>query len=298
MNLPLPPEFLLRVRRDEPMAKHTSWRVGGPAELFFSPRDRDDLASFLRNLPLDVPVYFVGLGSNLLVRDGGLRGAVVCTHGAFTRLERKAQKRVYCGAGVPCARLARQCGTWELGPAEFWGGIPGTFGGALAMNAGSFGGETWRMVQSVEVIDRRGVTHARARDEYQVGYRHVQAPVPGEWFLGAELELDRRDPATASTVRELNEKRRRTQPLDKWSCGSVFTNPPGGHAAQLIEAAGLKGCRIGGAVVSELHANFILNEGSATAHDLEQLILHVQATVAKVHGVTLVPEVRVVGEAA
>ena len=298
MNLPLGPEFLLRVRRDEPMAKHTSWRVGGPAEAFFSPRDRDDLASFLRALPADVPVYFVGLGSNLLVRDGGLRGVVICTHGAFSRLERLAQKRVYCGAGVPCARLARQCGTWELGPAEFWGGIPGTFGGALAMNAGSFGGETWRFVQSVDVIDRRGVSRTRARGEYQVGYRHVQPPVAGEWFLGAELELDRRDPSSAATVRELNEKRRRTQPLDKWSCGSVFTNPPGGHAARLIEAAGLKGTRIGGAVVSDLHANFILTEGSATAHDLEQLILHVQSTVEQVHGIKLVPEVRIVGEAA
>jgi UDP-N-acetylmuramate dehydrogenase len=298
MNLALGPEFLLRVRRDEPMAKHTSWRVGGPADVFFTPRDRDDLASFLRNLPLEVPVYFVGLGSNLLVRDGGLRGAVVCTHGAFTRLERHAQKRVYCGAGVPCARLARQCATWDLGPAEFWGGIPGTFGGALAMNAGSFGGETWRMVQSVEVIDRRGATRTRGREEYQVGYRQVQPPVAGEWFLGAELEFDRREPGATSTVRELNERRRRTQPLDRWSCGSVFTNPPGGHAAQLIESAGLKGCRIGGAVVSELHANFILNEGSASALDLEQLIQHVQATVAKLHGVTLLPEVRIVGEAA
>jgi UDP-N-acetylmuramate dehydrogenase len=298
MNVALGPEFLQRVRLDEPMAKHTSWRVGGPAEVFFTPRDRDDLASFLRGLALDVPVYFIGLGSNLLVRDGGLRGAVVCMHGAFTRLERKAQRHVYCGAGVPCARLARQCGAWELGPAEFWGGIPGTFGGALAMNAGSFGGETWRMVKSVEVIDRQGTTRTREREEYQVGYRHVQPPVPGEWFLGAELELDRRDSGTAGTVRELNEQRRRTQPLSQWSCGSVFTNPPGGHAAQLIEAAGLKGSRVGGAVVSALHANFILNEGDASARDLEQLILHVQATVAKVHGVTLVPEVRIVGEAA
>jgi UDP-N-acetylmuramate dehydrogenase len=298
MNLLLGPEFLLRLRCEEPMAKHTSWRVGGPAEAFFSPRDREDLASFLRALPADVPVYFVGLGSNLLVRDGGLRGVVICTHGAFNRLERHAQLRVYCGAGVPCARLARQCGNWELGPAEFWGGIPGTFGGALAMNAGSFGGETWRFVQSVDVIDRRGATRTRQRDEYQVGYRHVQPPVGEEWFLGAELELERRDATSAATVRELNEKRRRTQPLDKWSCGSVFTNPPGGHAAQLIESAGLKGTRIGGAVVSDLHANFILNEGSATAHDLEQLILHVQATVEKVHGIRLVPEVRVVGEAA
>ena len=293
----LSPDFQLRVRRDEPMSKHTSWRVGGPAEVFFTPRDRDDLASFLRTLPASVPVHWVGLGSNLLVRDGGVRGVVVCTHGAFNRLERLAQKRVYCGAGVPCAKLARQCGTWDLGPAEFLVGIPGTFGGALAMNAGAYGHETWRMVSSVEVIDRRGTVRTRVRDEYEIGYRHVRGPAREEWFLGAEIELERRDPANAGSVRELNERRKRTQPLGAWSCGSVFTNPPGDHAARLIESVGLKGHRIGGAVVSSLHANFILNEGSATARDLEELILHVQAMVERMHGVRLVPEVRIVGEA-
>jgi UDP-N-acetylmuramate dehydrogenase len=291
-------DFQLRVRRDEPMSKHTSWRVGGPADIFFTPRDRDDLAAFLRQLPASVPVYFVGLGSNLLVRDGGLRGVVVCTHGAFNRLERLAQMRAYCGAGVPCARLARQCGTWDLGPAEFLVGIPGTFGGALAMNAGAYGHETWRMVASVEVIDRRGTVRTRRREEYEIGYRHVRGPAHDEWFLGAEIELERRDPANAGSVRELNERRKRTQPLGAWSCGSVFTNPPGDHAARLIESAGLKGHRIGGAVVSTMHANFIINEGSATARDLEELIVHVQSTVDRVHGVQLVPEVRIVGEAA
>jgi UDP-N-acetylmuramate dehydrogenase len=298
MMAALSPEFLQRVRRDEPMSKHTSWRVGGNADVFFTPRDRDDLAAFLRTLLPSVPVHWVGLGSNLLVRDGGVRGVVVCTHGAFSRLERLAQKRVYCGAGVPCAKLARQCGTWDLGPAEFLVGIPGTFGGALAMNAGAYGHETWRMVSSVEVIDRRGVVRTRARDEYRVGYRHVQGPANDEWFLGAEIELERRDPANAGSVRELNERRKKTQPLGSWSCGSVFTNPPGDHAARLIEAAGLKGHRIGGAVVSTMHANFIINEGDASARDLESLILHVQATVERVHGVRLVPEVRVIGEAA
>jgi len=298
MSPALSPDFQLRVRHDEPMSKHTSWRVGGPAEVFFTPRDRDDLASFLRTLDPAAPVHFVGLGSNLLVRDGGLRGIVVCTHGAFNRLERLSQKRAYCGAGVPCARLARQCGTWDLGPAEFLVGIPGTFGGALAMNAGAYGHETWRMVRSVEVIDRRGAVRTRGRDEYQVGYRHVQGPANDEWFLGAEIELDKRDPGQAGTVRELNERRKRSQPLGEWSCGSVFTNPPGDHAARLIEAAGLKGHRIGGAIVSTMHANFILNEGSATARDLEQLIVHVQSTVERMHGVRLVPEVRIVGEQA
>jgi UDP-N-acetylmuramate dehydrogenase len=296
MSLALAPEFQLRVRRDEPMSKHTSWRVGGPADLYFTPRDRLDLASFLRALPPEVPVYWVGLGSNLLVRDGGIRGAVIGTHGAFTRLDRRAQQRVYCEAGVPCTRLARQCTSWELGQAEFYSGIPGTLGGALAMNAGAYGGETWPHVRSVEVIARDGTMRTRQPGEYQVGYRHVVAPVAGEWFLAAELEFGPSDPAETSTVRTLNERRRQSQPLGEWSCGSVFTNPPGDHAARLIEAAGLKGHRIGGAVVSEKHANFILNEHTATARDLEELIMHVQQTVQRVHGITLVPEVRTIGE--
>ena len=297
MNAALTPELQLRVRRDEPMARHTSWRVGGPADMFFTPRDRHELASFLRSLPADMPVYWVGLGSNLLVRDGGIRGAVICTHGAFTRLDRSAQQRVYCEAGVPCTRLARQCGKWQLGQVEFFAGIPGTFGGALAMNAGAYGGETWNFVRSLELIDREGQVHKREAAQFKVGYRHVLGPVANEWFLAAELEFGPRDAGEVSSVRALSERRRQTQPLGEWSCGSVFTNPPGDHAARLIEAAGLKGHRIGGAVVSEKHANFILNEKSATAHDLESLIRHVQHTVQQLHGVTLVPEVRIVGEA-
>lgn len=297
MNVVLTPELQLRVRRDEPMARHTSWRVGGPADLFFTPRDRSELAGFLRSLPRDTPLYWVGLGSNLLVRDGGIRGVVICTHGAFTRLERRAQQRVYCEAGVPCTRLARQCGKWELGQAEFFAGIPGTFGGALAMNAGAYGGETWSFVRAVELMDRDGQVHSRAPAEFAVGYRQVAGPVADEWFLAAELEFGPRSAAEVSTVRELSERRRQTQPLGERSCGSVFTNPPGDHAARLIESAGLKGFRIGGAVVAEKHANFIVNEQDATARDLEALIAHVQQTVRRVHGVTLVPEVRIIGEA-
>jgi UDP-N-acetylmuramate dehydrogenase len=297
MNVELAPELRQRMRRDEPMSKHTSWRVGGPADLFFTPRDRDDLSAFLRTLPETMPLLWVGLGSNLLVRDGGIRGAVVCTHGAFTRLERRAQLGVYCESGVPCARLTRQCGNWGLGQAEFFAGIPGTLGGALAMNAGAFGGETWRQVRSVEVIARDGSRRTRAAGEYQVSYRHVAAPANDEWFLAAELEFTPRDAAAAGVVRELAQRRKQTQPLGEWSCGSVFTNPEGDHAARLIEAAGLKGARIGGAVVAEKHANFILNEGHATAADIEELINQVRDTVQRVHGVLLVPEVRMVGEA-
>lgn len=295
-NLAGSAEFSGRVRRNEPMSRHTSWHVGGPADVFFTPRDRTDLASFLAQLPPDSPLLWVGLGSNLLVRDGGIRGVVIGTYGALMRLERRAEQLVYCEAGVPGPRVARQCGSWGLGQAEFFAGIPGTMGGALAMNAGAYGSECWNYVRAVDVMARNGTCRTRPASEYQVGYRSVGAPANDEWFLAAELELTAADPASAGEVRRLSQRRKLTQPLGRWSCGSVFTNPPGDHAARLIESAQLKGYRMGDAVVSEKHANFIINEGRATAHDLEALIAHVRATVLSVHGIDLQPEVRIVGE--
>jgi UDP-N-acetylmuramate dehydrogenase len=292
----LSPEFAARVKRDEPLSRHTSWHVGGPADLWFEPRDREDLAAFIRGLPADMPVHWVGLGSNLLVRDGGLRGAVIVTHGALSRLDRLSQNLIYCDAGVPCARIARQCIKWGLGPAEFFAGIPGTLGGALAMNAGAFGGETWPHVIEVDVMTRNGRRATRAAAEYQVSYRHVVPPAPDEWFLGAKLRFDLRPGVSNEQVRDLLVRRKETQPIGEWSCGSVFTNPPGDHAARLIEASGLKGFRLGGASVSAKHANFIINHGDATAADLEQLIKHVQQTVLGLQGVQLNTEVRVIGE--
>ena len=296
MNVALSPELQLRVRRDEPMAKHTSWRVGGPADMFFTPRDRHELASFLRALPPATPLYWVGLGSNLLVRDAGVRGVVVSTRDALTALERRGERGVYAEAGVPCARLARQCARWDLGPAEFFTGIPGTVGGALAMNAGAFGGETWRQVRSVETIDRAGDVRRRDASDYRTSYRHVEAPANDEWFLGAEFSFEAG--SSEADTRALLARRKETQPIGEWSCGSVFTNPPGDHAARLIETAGLKGLRIGGAVVSTKHANFILNEGAATARDIESLIETVQREVEHKLGRKLTPECRIVGEAA
>ncbi len=293
----LSPEFAARVLHDVPMSKHTSWHVGGPADLFFTPRDVMDLASFLRQLPPEVPVTWVGLGSNLLVRDGGIRGAVVSTHGALGTVARSSATRIQAEAGVPCARIARQCVKWGLGPAEFFAGIPGTLGGALAMNAGAWGSETWKHVVQVEVLDRRGARHTRLPGDYEIGYRRVKGP-ENEWFIGAQLEFERAPQAHADAIRDLLEKRRETQPIGEWSCGSVFTNPPGDHAARLIDSAGLKGCRIGSASVSEKHANFIINHGDARAADVEALIRHVQSTVARVHGVELHTEVRIVGEPA
>jgi UDP-N-acetylmuramate dehydrogenase len=289
------PEFALRVRRNEPMSRHTSWHVGGPAEIFFNPRDRTDLAVFLRSIPEDVPVQWIGLGSNLLVRDAGIRGVVIHTVGALDGFHRLNQTSVYCEAGVACARIAKQCVKWGLAPAEFFAGIPGTLGGALAMNAGAFGGETWAQVLDVMTMDRQGREQRRMPTEYKVGYRHVVSPAQNEWFIGARLKFEYNAAIDETKVRELLEKRKASQPIGEWSCGSVFTNPPGDHAARLVEASGLKGYRVGDASVSEKHANFIINHGKATADDLERLIGHVQQTVEKQHGVRLQPEVRIMG---
>jgi UDP-N-acetylmuramate dehydrogenase len=293
----LAPEFAARVLHDVPMAKHTSWHVGGPADLFFTPRDVMDLASFLRQLPPEVPVLWLGLGSNLLVRDGGIRGAVISTHGALGALARLSATRIQVEAGVPCARIARQCVKWGLGPAEFFAGIPGTLGGALAMNAGAWGDETWRHVVEVDVLDRRGTRHTHLPADYEIGYRTVNGP-DNEWFIGARLEFERTPGVKEDAIRDLLDKRKQTQPIGEWSCGSVFTNPPGDHAARLIESAGLKGFRIGDASVSLKHANFIINHGAARAADVEEVIRHVQSTVKRIHGATLHTEVRIVGEAA
>jgi len=292
------PAFQPRVRYDEPMSAHTSWHAGGPADIYFSPRDRADLASFLRTVPADTPILWLGLGSNLLVRDGGLRGVVIATQGAFERLERVSETSVYAEAGVACGRLARQCIKWGLGPAEFFAGIPGTVGGALAMNAGAFGGETWTHVLEVETLDRRGRQHTRPAAEYVATYRHVSAPAADEWFIAARLSFEHSPEANPAEVKALLARRKASQPIGEWSCGSVFVNPPGDHAARLIEAAGLKGARIGDASVSMKHANFIINHGTACAADLEGLIHYVQEAVERSHGVRLTTEVRIVGEVA
>lgn len=285
------------IRHDEPMSRHTSWRVGGPAETFFKPADIDDLSEFLRKLEPTTPIFWFGLGSNLLVRDGGLPGAVIATAGIFGDLERAGDQLVRAGTSVPCTTLARQCIRWGFGPSEFFAGIPGTVGGALAMNAGAHGSETWERVRQVKTIDRSGVVKERSPDDYKIGYRSVSGP-QDEWFIEATFEFDPSVDASMDTLKTMLDRRKATQPLGLPSCGSVFRNPPGDHAARLIEAAGLKGCRIGGAEVSEKHANFIINRDDASATDVESLILHVQNTVADVHGVDLVHEVRIVGREA
>jgi UDP-N-acetylmuramate dehydrogenase len=282
---------------DEPMHRHTSWRVGGPAEIYFKPADLADLQTFLAGLDPATPLTWVGLGSNLLVRDGGIDGAVVATHGVFKALRRMDDGAVYAEAGIACARIARQCALWGLGPANFFAGIPGPLGGALAMNAGAFGGETWDQVRAVQTVDRNGRVHRHGKDDFEIGYRHVDGPVD-EWFISAELVFEERPDVTLEGIRDLLARRKSTQPIGLPSCGSVFRNPQGDHAARLIEQAGLKGTQIGGARVSDMHANFIINTGDATAADVETLIETVRERIAQKFGIELVHEVRIVGRAA
>ncbi len=287
--------FAPRVKLAEPMSRHTSWHIGGPADVFFTPADRTDLLAFLETLPKGTPLFWLGLGSNLLVRDGGIRGVVIDTTG-LDKLEEIDRTTLYSEAGVPCARIARRCIGLELGPAEFFAGIPGTLGGALTMNAGAFGGEPWPRVRAVDVCDARGRERRRDAREYSYSYRRIVAPVPGEFFLGAVLAFEHRPGLTDDALREMIARRKEKQPIGEWSCGSTFTNPPGDHAARLIEAAGLKGMRIGDIMVSPKHANFLVNVGAASAADVENLVAHIQMEVKRKFGVSLTPEFRIAGE--
>jgi len=286
------------LRPNEVLSEYTSWRVGGPADRLYWPADLDDLVMFLQVLPEDEPLFWLGLGSNLLVRDGGLRGTVICTRGRLKAMRRFDAERIYVEAGVPCAHVAKFCAEQRLTGAEFLAGIPGTMGGALAMNAGAFGGETWPLVERVITADHKGVRRSRPVEDFAVGYRSVRG-AEGEWFLAAELKLIPGDPEVSrERIKALLAKRAATQPTNLPSCGSVFRNPPGDHAARLIEACGLKGYGIGGARVSEKHANFIVNTGGATAADIETLIRHMREQVDSKYAVRLESEVRIVGEPA
>jgi UDP-N-acetylmuramate dehydrogenase len=296
------------LRHNVAMSRHTSWRVGGIAERVYQPADVMDLQHFLRSLPVDEPVFVMGLGSNLLVRDGGLRGTVLLLHAVLGEL-RMEGKGLFAQAGVPGAKLARFAASHDLAGAAFFAGIPGTLGGMLAMNAGCYGSETWQHVVRVQVMTRSGELLERMPTEYEIGYRHVarikgigngcQALPLEEFFVGAWLKLPRGDGgAERQAIKDLLKKRIASQPLSLPNAGSVFRNPPGDHAARLIEVCGLKGKCIGGAQVSEKHANFIVNKGHATAADIEKLINEVQAVVAAMTGIRLHPEVRIVGERA
>jgi len=296
---------------NEPMKKHVAWRAGGAAQRVYIPADLEDLIWLVRSVSVHEDIHMVGLGSNLLVRDGGVAGVVILLHGVLKKLAIESRTHglppapeefdtalVYAQAGVVAPKLARFAANHDLVGGEFWAGIPGTVGGAIAMNAGCYGSETWDKLVQVQTLDRQGQLNERLTDEYVTGYRHVALKhAHEEWFIGAWFRLARGNGAASrETIKELLKKRIASQPLNLPNAGSVFRNPPGNYAARLIEACGLKGCRIGDAQVSEKHANFIVNLGHATATDIERLIEHVEDSVEARTNVQLMREVRIIGE--
>lgn len=286
----------------EPMARHTSWRTGGAAEYFYTPADKADLCSLLPALPSRMAVHYIGLGSNLLVRDGGVAGLIIRTSKGLTEFTVGAGNQIYVQAGVACARVARRAVQLQLRGVEFLAGVPGSFGGALAMNAGAFGDDTWSRVAAVELVTRDGRCATLPASEITYGYRTVQFPAnfPTAGIVAGTLQLDACDDATAGSavLRHNLAQRNRSQPVQTANAGSVFKNPIGDFAARLIEQAELKGQRCGGASISDQHANFIINDGTATAADIEQLIDFTAARVRAQFRVELRREVHIIGEAA
>ncbi|WP_198333227.1 UDP-N-acetylmuramate dehydrogenase [Legionella clemsonensis] len=282
---------------NEPLADYTTWRVGGVASKLYKPANIADLAVFLSQLPKDEPLLWLGLGSNSLIRDKGFKGTVILTQGCLKEIRLIGEELVHVEAGVSCATMARFCARANLAGGEFWAGIPGTMGGALRMNAGCFGGETWQSVVEVETITRSGELRIRKPEEFEIAYRHV-AGLQDEWFVAATCRLVKGEKEKSlNLIKELLTHRANTQPTSEYNCGSVFRNPPGNFAACLIESCGLKGRQIGGAVVSEKHANFIINQqGSALASDIESLIELIRETVHQQTNVELIREVHILGD--
>lgn len=284
----------------EPMSRHTSWRVGGVADTFYRPADLNDLSLYLKSLDKDESVFFLGLGSNLLITDKGIRGTVVCTSGVLNEIKTIDETRIYVEAGVPSPKLARFSAKLGLTGAEFLSGIPGTIGGALKMNAGAVGGETWEVVESVETIDMQGNVHKRTPEEFSIVYRHVEskdAALQKEYFVSAVIKLNKGNKEESlETIKKHLNRRGATQPTQQPNAGSVFRNPTNDYAARLIEGCGLKGFCIGGACVSEKHANFIINTGTATAKDIKTLIETIHQKVKQQHNVDLIREVQIIGE--
>jgi UDP-N-acetylmuramate dehydrogenase len=281
---------------DESMAKHTSWRIGGRADLFYSPKSRKDLVYFLSSIDPNLPITWIGRGTNILVRDAGIRGVVISTKYFLKEIEKTSEYLYKVEAGVACVELALFCQKNGIGPAAFFSGIPGSIGGALTMNAGSFGMETWDLVKEVEVINEKGDISFLEKESFDIAYRTVTFPFR-LWFLSCSMALSSDEQTTKDNLIELRNQRIKTQPLSENTCGSVFKNPPGNYAGALIEGAGLKGFKIGSASISEQHANFIVNEGGATARDIENLIKHTRQAVREKFDIDLQPEVRIIGEA-
>jgi len=289
-----------------PLARHTSFRVGGLADEYFCPKNLEQLVSFLQ-ARVDTPVTYLGLGSNVLIADSGVRGAVVHLRAGFndiTEIEKlpKGIKREHSDsillraeAGATTAKLSRYCARKHLPTGAFLGGIPGTVGGAIRMNSGAYGSETWDFIRAIEIVDKNGVCKIVPAQEFEVGYRTVALPL-GTFVAAGYFEfIIEHDSDAFSRCRELLRLRNSSQPIGTYNCGCVFRNPIGESAGNLIDRAGLKGFEVGDAEVSKKHANFIINRGGATAKDIFTLISTITKRVLDEFGLELKPEVRIIG---
>lgn len=297
-----------QLKTNEPMSGYTTWRIGGKAECVYRPNGVEDLQMVLQMLPEDTSVHWLGLGSNLLIRDGGLKGLVINTNGVLNDYNIQCHEqddKTKCifdaQCGMACAIFSRKAANEGINGAEFWSGIPGTIGGALAMNAGAFGGETWRYVKSVQMINRKGEISIRTPDEFDIAYRHIEhkEKTQPEWFLSGKFCFEKDEQGLAESKQEIKRllaRRAETQPTKQANAGSVFKNPGNDFAARLIESCQLKGMAINDAQVSEKHANFIINKGHAQASDVEALIKKIQQTVLQQCQVALETEVRIIGD--
>ena len=276
------------IKFNEPMSKHCSLRSGGMTSEFFLPKDINELSLFLKSNVK--PILLVGLGSNLLVRDRGFNGVTI--HTKNLKELNITKKYIESGAGTSLAKLSRFAQANLKYGAEFLSAIPGSVGGALAMNAGAFGSEVWQYVVSVQTMSLSGELQERFPNDYEINYRSVKHIFSDEFFISARFDFNLNKPN--DNVRELLDKRNSSQPIGLPSCGSVFKNPKDNYAAKLIESSGLKGFCIGGACVSEKHANYIINQNNATALDIENLIIHIQNTIKTLHNVELETEIIII----
>jgi len=284
------------LRLNEPMEKHCSWRTGGKAKRFYRPSSKTDLISFLQQLDPKEAILWLGLGSNLLIRDKGFNGVVITLKGRINHIE-VDHNTLLIEAGASCAKATRVAARSGLIGLEFLAGVPGTIGGALAMNAGGFGGETWALVKEVTIMNRQGQTRIAYPRDFKISYRSALGLAKDEFFISALFELTAGDvKAAQKKIKTLLELRSETQPIGEATCGSVFKNPENMFAAKLIEDTGLKGLRQGDAMVSIKHANFIVNQGSAKATDIEYLINKIQQRILEKKGILLEPEVKIVGD--
>ncbi len=288
-----------KIRFDCPMAQYTTWRVGGNGEALFKADNEEELKQVITYLNREgIPYFPIGRGSNLLIKDKGIEGLVILLTGSLATIkqERNDSLTILTGAGLPLADLLAHCRASGLGGLEYFAGIPGTVGGAVAMNAGAFGKEFGARVVEIHTITPKGNLEIRDKEQLSFTYRHFEIE-QGTMIIHTRLKMDRKPKdVVAGRISDYLKKRKQNQPLDYPSAGSVFKNPQDEYAGRLIENAGLKGKKIGGAMISEKHANFIVNTGGARAKDILDLIYLTQAEVKKLTGIELETEIKVIGE--